>query len=190
MNYPKNKERDLLSAARGSIVSSFSGQEYVPPSDVIKSFSWNAGAFVTLSIDGILRGCIGYVAPIYPLFETVVKAAKHAAFEDPRFPPLDKDELSRIKIEITILMPPELVSAGDENKDQKTILSRIEVGKHGLIISNGSRSGLLLPQVASEWGWDAIEFIENTCMKAGLPINAWLQARTKIERFEGIIISE
>jgi uncharacterized protein len=142
-----------------------------PPTDKLRE---HLGAFVTLKIDGNLRGCIGNVQGSGALYRTVWDMARSAAFRDPRFPPLSEDEFKRIEYEISILSPiepcpdPELV----------------EVGRHGLIISQGGRSGLLLPQVPVEWSWDRKTFLAQTCYKAGLPRDAWKEPNTDIFWFE------
>ena len=143
-------------------------------------FKQKCGAFVTLHKNGALRGCIGYVKGIKTIPEAVVDMAKASAFEDPRFEPLTKSELDKIDIEISILTPIELVND----------ISEIVIGRDGLIISSGFRSGLLLPQVATEYGWDVKTFLEHTCYKAGLPSDAWKWNNTKIEKFSAIVFSE
>jgi AmmeMemoRadiSam system protein A len=117
------------------------------------------GVFVTLKKRGQLRGCIGYIQPFRPLEQAVREMALAAAFQDPRFSPLSRDELGEISVEISVLSPLKRIERPEE----------IEVGKHGLYIVLGNRSGLLLPQVATEYGWDALTFLEETCYKAGCP---------------------
>ncbi|MCP4649923.1 MAG: AmmeMemoRadiSam system protein B [PVC group bacterium] len=121
------------------------------------------GAFVTIKKNGQLRGCIGRIIADTPLINTVSEVAIQAATEDPRFPPLKEDELDQIHLEISVMSPLKLISNIDE----------IEVGKHGLIIRKGFSSGLLLPQVATEYNWSKEEFLEHTCMKAGLRSDEW-----------------
>lgn len=121
------------------------------------------GAFVTIKNCGSLRGCIGYVRGYLPLHETVKQMAVQAAFNDPRFEPVTKDEWTECDFEISVLTPMKKVKNIEE----------IEVGVHGLYIEKGVHSGLLLPQVATEQGWDRTEFLEYTCHKAGLPKDAW-----------------
>ena len=121
------------------------------------------GAFVTLKKHGQLRGCIGYTVPLFPLYQTVQRAALAAALQDPRFPPLSPDELDEIEVEISVLSPLEKLED----------VRQIQVGKHGLVIVKGRASGLLLPQVAVEEGWDREEFLRAVCRKAGLPEDAW-----------------
>ena len=120
------------------------------------------GAFTTLHLEGILRGCVGYVYPVKPLCRTVAETATAAAFNDTRFPPVTAEEAPRLKVEISVLSPLVPIAAED-----------IEAGRHGLVVTLGSRRGLLLPQVAVEFGWDARTFLQETCHKAGLPPDAW-----------------
>lgn len=138
------------------------------------------GAFVTLREGEKLRGCIGHMTGVKPLHTAVEELAQSSAFHDPRFPPLSAEELNKIRIEITVLTPMEEI----------TDPSRIEIGKHGIYIQKGSRSGVLLPQVAAEQGWDRDTFLDHTCLKAGLPGGCWKDPDTKISVFEGIIFSE
>jgi uncharacterized protein len=120
-------------------------------------------AFVTLRRGDQLRGCIGHVEADRPLVDVIARAAIAAALEDPRFPPVTVAELDEISIEISVLGPMQRV----------TDLSTIEVGRHGLVVQSGARRGLLLPQVPTEWGWDRETFLDQLCLKAGLPRGAW-----------------
>jgi AmmeMemoRadiSam system protein A len=138
------------------------------------------GAFVTLHKHGNLRGCIGYVEAIKPLYKTIQDMAIAAAFQDPRFPGLTEDEFHDIDIEISVMSPLEKI----------TDVNKIEVGKHGIIIKSGFNSGLLLPQVATEQGWDRDTFLEHTCYKAGLPGNSWKKPGTAILIFSAEVFSE
>jgi AmmeMemoRadiSam system protein A len=124
-------------------------------------------AFVTLRRGAELRGCIGHLECDRPLADVVARAAIAAALEDPRFPPVTAAELEVLSIEISVLGPMQPV----------TDPSTIEVGRHGLVVHAGSRRGLLLPQVASEWGWDRETFLEQLCLKAGLSRGAWRTAQ-------------
>ena len=137
------------------------------------------GAFVTITIGGELRGCIGTFREDTPLYRTVAQMAVAAAREDPRFPPLTAAELPKIHVEISALTPMKPVADVRE----------IEVGRHGLYITKGFSSGVLLPQVATEYGWDRTTFLEQTCRKAGLPKNAW-QEGAKILSFEAEVFGE
>ena len=131
------------------------------------------GAFVTLYEKGELRGCIGQIVPRMPLGEAVAAMAQEAAFRDPRFTPVRSGELDALKIEISVLTPLQKIDSTDE----------IEVGKHGIVIVRDGSTGLLLPQVATEYGWDRNEFLEHCCLKAGLPRNAWKDKQTEIYIF-------
>jgi len=136
-----------------------------------------AGAFVSLHRRGMLRGCIGYVEPVLPLAETVQEMALSAAFHDPRFMPLTSDELDDLDIEISVLTPFEKI----------TDVSRIEVGRHGLLIRKGRASGLLLPQVPVQSGWDRETFLSQTCQKAGLRPDAWKDPQAELYIFSADI---
>jgi AmmeMemoRadiSam system protein A len=135
---------------------------------------------VTLKKNGRLRGCIGYIEAVRPLLETVEEMAVSAAFRDPRFAPVEKEEVDDLSIEISVLNP--VHEAAD--------ISEIEIGKHGIIITGRGRRGLLLPQVAVEYGWDRETFLDQTCVKAGLPEGAWRSGETRIEIFSAEIFSE
>jgi AmmeMemoRadiSam system protein A len=128
------------------------------------------GVFVTLKINGMLRGCIGYVEGIKPLQEAVTDMAISAAFKDPRFSPITKSELNDLQVEISVMSPLEEIRTPDE----------IVIGTHGLVIEKGVNRGLLLPQVATEYNWDRMTFLGHTCLKAGLPKDAWKDKETKI----------
>jgi MEMO1 family protein len=164
--YTEEEKRELLTMARNAIT------EYVThgkvPEVEIKNpkFRANGAAFVTIKNSGQLRGCIGHIQAVMPLYESVIKNAVAACSSDPRFPPMKKEELKNMNIEISILSP--FIPLKD--------VKNIQVGKHGLYIMKGIQSGLLLPQVATEFGWDGNAFLENVCMKAGLPKDAWKDA--------------
>ena len=143
-------------------------------------YDQKTGGFVTLHKNGQLRGCIGYVIAHKSLFDTIIDMANDAAFDDPRFPPVNKTELSEIDVGISILS--ELIRVIN--------IEEIEIGRDGLLIRNNFSSGLLLPQVATEWKWDKITFLEQTCMKAGLSGNCWKKPDTEIFRFSAEIFSE
>lgn len=158
------------------------------PSTGLKGvFTEKQGAFVTIHTypDHDLRGCIGIPLPIMPLKEAIVEGAKSAT-RDPRFPPLDENELNNIIIEVTILTKPELIEVGQP----QDYLSNIEIGRDGLIVEQGFFKGLLLPQVPVEQGWNKEEFLSHTCMKAGLMPDAWFDKNTKISKFSGQIFTE
>lgn len=176
--------RKLVELARHSIETHFSGSRI--ELDGYKEFSEKQGVFASLHKDGELRGCIGFPEPTHQLYRAVFEAARAAAFEDPRFPPLSKDELDSIEIEVSVLTVPELIKV----KNAEDYLREIEIGKDGLIIRSSFRSGLLLPQVPVEWKWDAREFLSHLCIKAGLGQNEWMNPENKIYRFQAQIFSE
>ncbi len=169
----------LLDLARRSVEARLQG---LPPPDLSSAPSRlraGRGAFVTLQRSGELRGCIGWMSTNRPLCEVVRDVAAAAATEDPRFPPLTSEELRDLDIEISVLSPAEQVH------DR----SRIAVGRHGLMVTQGPWRGVLLPQVAIDQGWDAATFVRQTCLKAGLPPDACDRGAT-LEAFEAEVFSE
>ncbi len=169
------EEKDYLKGlVRKSITCRFNQQEESVPEPVTEHLRENFGAFVTLNKDGHLRGCIGNVQGTGPLYKTIWKMARAAAFEDPRFPPLSAEEFPEIEIEISILSPIDVC------KD----VEQIVVGRHGLIMQREHQSGLLLPQVAVDWQWDREQFLAQTCRKAGMEPSAWQDPATNIFWFE------
>jgi uncharacterized protein (TIGR00296 family) len=155
--------------------------------DAPGSFRAKRGVFVTIHTfpEMCLRGCIGYPEPVYSLGKALVKAAQ-AACHDPRFPYLRADELTKVVVEVSILTPPEEIKL----EDRKLLPSKVEVGKDGLIMEMGYFRGLLLPQVATEWNWDAETFLAETCAKAGLTPDCWLDKRSKVFKFQAEIFTE
>ena len=151
-----------------------------------KKFSFNSGVFVTLNNPDGLRGCIGFPMPEKKLSYAIVDGAIAAATEDPRFSPVNRKELDDIVFEVTVLTPPIEIDVSDPLE----YLSKIKVGRDGLIIRHSFSSGLLLPQVPVEYGWNAEEFLQHTCEKAGLARDTWKNEDVKIEKFEGIIFKE
>jgi len=140
--------------------------------------------FVTLKKNE-LRGCIGHPYPNMPLIDAIVDSAITAATGDPRFRPVQMNELDDIRIEVTILTPPKLIEGGASERFKK-----IQIGKHGLLVKFGPASGLLLPQVATEYNLNAEEFLSQTCIKAGLMPDMWLDERAEVYTFEGQIFAE
>jgi uncharacterized protein (TIGR00296 family) len=172
--------------ARATIDAYTRGQS-PPAMELPASFGREGGVFVTINTypEEELRGCIGYPSPIFPLADAVVKAAEGAC-EDPRFPRLTAQELDVVVVEVSVLTPPELL----ERKKAKDILKRVRLGTDGLIVGRGRDRGLLLPQVAVDWKWDLEEFLAQTCVKAGLLPDAWLDPDTRIWRFQSEIWAE
>jgi len=148
-------------------------------------FEQKRGVFTTLTKHGELRGCIGFPYPIKRLDEAIVESAIAAATEDPRFPPVKLKEMDEIIVEVTVLTPPKKLNAKPVE-----LPKLVEIGRHGLMVKRGYYSGLLLPQVAVEFGFDSEEFLSQTCMKAGLPPDCWLVEGTEVYIFEGQIFKE
>jgi uncharacterized protein len=171
--------KELLELARLSISSIFSNE-------TIDIDTYNQtekqGCFVTLKKNKELRGCIGFPIAVLPLNEAIFQAARAAAFEDPRFPPVTESEFEEIKIEVSILTIPEEV--------KKPYEKNIKIGEDGLIIKDKNQSGLLLPQVAPEWNWNVTQFLEHTCEKAGLEKEAYKDDNTTVEKFQAKIYTE
>lgn len=155
--------------------------------DFPQSYDIKSGVFVTIDTypERELRGCIGYPEPFFPLKEALVKAAQEAT-RDPRFPPLSERELDGIVVEVSLLTPPEEINV----RRPREYLKEIVIGRDGLIARKGMFRGLLLPQVAVDWEWDAEEFISNTCMKAGLRHDDWFDKDTRIYKFSAEIFGE
>jgi AmmeMemoRadiSam system protein A len=164
--FTEQEKKELLALAQNTITGYVTNGK-VPEMEIKNpKFKTDGAVFVTIKEKGSLRGCIGHIQAVMPLYQSIIKNAVAACSSDPRFPPIKKEELKDIEIEISILSP--FVSLRD--------VRNIQVGKHGLYIMKGMQSGILLPQVATELGWDRDAFLENVCMKAGLPKYAWKDA--------------
>lgn len=169
----------LLQVARRSLDEAVRGR--ISP-DIFSSQDCeflSAGAFVSLHRNGRLRGCIGQIGVAQPAAPLVAYCARAAALEDPRFPRVEAHELAEIEIELSILSPIEVV-----------LPEQIEIGRHGLMVTRASSRGLLLPQVALQYGWTAVRFLEETCVKAGLDRAAWRDRSVTIEAFTAEVFSE
>ena len=175
----EEEKQSLLATAREAIEARLEGRapRYPPPTPAL---STPCGAFVTLKSGDELRGCIGHITAAAPLLETVEEVARSSAFEDPRFPPMRPERWPGVRIEISVLSPFTRV----------TDPADIRVGVHGVLVRQGPRSGLLLPQVATEQGWDRDTFLTHTCYKAGLPGTAWRAPETRIEIFSAVVFGE
>ncbi len=169
----------LLQLARGAIGRRL-GEGEPPSTPATPSLRQHCGVFVTLQKNEKLRGCIGYITATKSLLQLVADAAQASAFQDTRFEPLRREEWDKIEIEISVLSPPEPIDNIEE----------IEVGKHGIVMKQGYRSGLLLPQVAVEYNWDRETLLTNTCYKAGLSGNCWKDPDTEIEIFSALVFNE
>jgi uncharacterized protein (TIGR00296 family) len=177
----------LVKTARKAVTEFLSnGNRIKLESDIEEKFSFNSGVFVTLNNPGGLRGCIGFPMPEKKLSHAIIEGAIAAATEDPRFPSVKTNELNDIVFEVTVLTPPVEIDVSDPME----YLEKIKVGRDGLIIRHSFSSGLLLPQVPVEYGWNVEEFLQHTCEKAGLARDTWKNESVKIEKFEGIIFKE
>ncbi len=179
--------RKLIKLARDSISAGLSGRDPRISRPVKQEFSENMGAFVTLKIDKNLRGCIGFTEPAYPLYTAIIKAAKGAAFHDPRFPKLSREELANVCIEVSVLTKPTRI----EVRNPEEYFKKIHPGKDGLLVIGTFSSGLLLPQVATEYRWDAKTFLQQTCVKAGLkPDTYYDYDNCRVYKFQSEVFSE
>jgi AmmeMemoRadiSam system protein A len=168
----------LLELARGALEEAVRFGRVSEVAESAEALQIPCGAFVTLTERGRLRGCIGHIEAARPLYATVQECARAAALDDPRFDPVTPAELPSLHIEISILSP--LVDIAPQ---------QVEIGRHGLLISRGGRRGLLLPQVAEEWNFNREQFLQETCVKAGLPRDAW-QHGARIQAFTAQILKE
>ena len=173
MSYSADEKRALLTRARASIGRALGAEGPIPPDLESAHLNEPRGVFVTLRSEGDLRGCIGFVDPRLPLQEAISEVAVKAATEDPRFLPLKRSELDGVELEISVLSPLSLVRSADD----------IEIGTHGVMVDGGYTRGLLLPHVATEYGWDREEFLNHACRKAGLPAAGWKGPDLKIFSF-------
>jgi len=177
----------LVKTARRAVTGFLSnGNRIKLEPDLEEKFSFNSGVFVTLNNPDGLRGCIGFPMPEKKLSHAIIEGAIAAATEDPRFPSVKTNELNDIVFEVTVLTPPVEIDVSDPTE----YLEKIKVGRDGLIIRHSFSSGLLLPQVPVEYGWNVEEFLQHTCEKAGLSRDTWKNESVKIEKFEGIIFKE
>jgi uncharacterized protein len=176
----EKEKKALIEIIKSTIQSRLEGRAtpaFEVESEILKQ---KRGAFVTLKKDGRLRGCIGYIEAKKPLYITIEEMAVASAFHDPRFPPLKRNELKYLTLEISVLSPLKVIHD----------IQEIDVGIHGIYIVKGCCSGLLLPQVATEYKWDRLTFLEETCCKAGLPPNAWKEKETRIYIFSADVFYE
>jgi len=178
--------KKLVKMARKAVERYLENNSKINDLEFNSKFDYKSGVFVTINKRNALRGCIGYPIPVKKLADGLVDAAISAATQDPRFTPVDVEELDQIIFEVTVLTPPIELIADHPNE----YLSMIKVGRDGLIVENAYTSGLLLPQVPTEYGWNVKEFLEFACEKAGLDKDTWKDKTTKVSRFEGVIFKE
>ncbi|MFP4654969.1 MAG: TIGR00296 family protein [Methanohalobium sp.] len=178
--------KEAVKLARDAIETYLETGDFVDPSrfELSSIFKEYRGVFVTLNKEGNLRGCIGHPYPDSQLDNAIVDSAISAATRDPRFPPVELPEMDIITIEVTVLTQPEFIEVPPEELPEN-----VEVGKHGLIVKKGYYQGLLLPQVATEQGFDSSEFLSHTCLKAGLSPDEW-RKDAQVYCFEGQIFKE
>ena len=176
------KEKEiLLKIARNTLKNHFQNTPYIYEGEITENLNKNLGAFVTLKINGNLKGCIGYIETDEPLYKTISSLAKESAFNDSRFNKLIAEELPQIKIEISVLTEPKKINS----------VEKIELGRHGVIVEQGHKKGLFLPQVATENNWDLETFMDYLCEnKAGIPKEDWKAGKVDIYTFEAIVFSE
>jgi AmmeMemoRadiSam system protein A len=177
--FTPQEQRAMLALARSTILSALSGSTAKPPRAEPDCFALRRGVFVTIHVEGNLRGCIGVIEGRDTLGQSIIHCAESAAFHDARFPSLCADEITGLRIEISVLS--ELFPLDPE---------KIEIGKHGLFIKTAHRQGLLLPQVAVEHRLSREQFLEETCHKAGLPRDAWRKNETQLFAFTCEIFRE
>lgn len=175
--FNSEERRILLELAHESIESAFENREISldPPSPHLAEAR---GAFTTIYLRGQLRGCVGYVVPIASVYRTVAETARAAAFEDTRFWPVTREEAPELEVSLSILSSLETIQP-----------EQVEIGRHGLLISQHGHRGLLLPQVPVEHQWNRVTFLEQTCRKAGLPLDAWEKGAT-LEAFTAEVFGD
>lgn len=176
----RKEQKCLLKFARSAIIAKLNHTPLPTLQQQSHRLSLKRGAFVTLTKDKKLRGCIGLVYAVKPLYKAVQEAAQAAAFDDPRFPPLKENELPDIKIEISVISPLKKIKS----------IKDINVGKHGLLFRLGESSGLLLPQVAEKNKWSRQKFLEHVCMKAGLGEESWKNPDAEMMIFKAQVFEE
>jgi AmmeMemoRadiSam system protein A len=170
--------RLMLDVARRALAEATTSGRSLPPQDLgrVGKAGEAAGVFVTLRISGQLRGCIGVPEPVMPMVEACWQAAQQAALEDPRFPPVEKDELAAMEVEVSVL----------SGFEELAWLEMFEPGRDGAVLEVAGRRSLFLPEVAAETGWEREEFFDHLAMKAGLPPEAWRLPEARILRFTTI----
>lgn len=191
VSFDKSDGRLFIQAARESITEFLTSRKIVTPTALSASgrFQEKLGCFVTLKksdAENSLRGCIGFSEPIYELAKALTLAAVYAASEDPRFAPVELSELKSLLIEVSILTKPERIDV----HNQSELPSKIQVGVDGLVMKWSFGTGLLLPQVATEWNWNTVEFLENLSLKSGAQSNQWLVPGTEIFKFHALVFQE
>ncbi len=178
IEFSQEERRQLLTIAHQSILAAVERRPFADTPPASAGLAEPRGVFTTLYLDGQLRGCVGYASPVAPLYRAVAETARAAAFDDSRFTPVTAEEADRIKISLSVLSPLFPIHP-----------DAVVPGYHGLVISQGNRRGLLLPQVPIEYAWDRETFLNQTCRKAGLPLDAWRKGAT-IEAFTAEVFAD
>lgn len=185
-----DREGEQLVRLARRAVEEYLNKSIVVNFDNMYQFSQKAGVFVTLNYvsnnEEHLRGCIGFPLPDKKLYQSVIEAAIAAATQDPRFPPIGKEELANVIFEVSVLTSPEKINV----QSPKEYQNHIKIGRDGLILRSEYGSGLLLPQVPVELKWDIDEYLANICYKAGAPPDTWLVPESQLYRFEAIVYRE
>ena len=176
----------LVKMARKTVTEFLRNNSKINDPEFNSKYNFDSGVFVTINKQNSLRGCIGFPFPDKRLSEGLIDAAIAAATEDPRFSPVTPDELDQIVFEVTVLTPPIEIKV----EDPLEYMTNIKIGRDGLIVKKNYTSGLLLPQVPTEYGWNKEQFLCHTCEKAGLDPEAWKDSSTEVSKFEGIIFKE
>ena len=179
MTLTDTQRGSLIEAARAAIVSKVSGRG--GPLPTLDALPMSSGVFVTVRVNGELRGCLGTLGEECKLAQEIVRCAAESASVDPRFAPVTPDELEALSIEVSVLGPLERIDPHDP--------SAIVVGTHGLVVERGRSRGLLLPQVAVEWNWTPEKFLQQACVKAGLPPQAW-RSDVAVYRFSADVFGD
>jgi len=182
--------KKAVSLARDTLEAFVRGERTLPRKWTAAPFSEPRGVFVTLNLTDPLklrlRGCVGFPYPVKVLGDGISEATIAAASEDPRFPPVGPGELDGVVVEVSVLTPPQDL----DSSSRQDLPSKVRIGEDGLIVSDPIHSGLLLPQVATEFGLGQMEFLSQACLKAGLPPDSWLDAKTKVQVFQAEIFAE
>jgi uncharacterized protein len=184
--FTDEEKRALLEIARAAVIAHVTGQALAPGTPDLGRRATDlgpraTGAFVTIKKKGELRGCLGTLECKRPLAEEVARLAASTSHEDPRFEPVRPSELADLEYEVSVLGPLEPIDPRAPDA--------IVIGRHGLVVEQGTRRGLLLPQVATEWNWDREQFLAHTCRKAGLPTDAW-QRSALVYRFDAEVFGD
>ena len=189
MNFESISDEDgimLVQMARSVVTEYITNNNKISEQNFKEKFSFNGGVFVTINDKSGLRGCIVFPLAVKKLSDALTNAAISASTDDPRFPSIKQDELNDLVFEVTVLSDTKEISTNSPDE----IINSIKIGRDGLIIEKGSQSGLLLPQVAIEYNWNAKQLLEQTCHKAGLPSDSWKDNTIEILKFQGLIFKE